>query len=222
MAACEATIADPEREKSIAGLRERLRAAEAAVERLVNECARLKRENRQGEEECRLYEEQLRELEATLYSGKITAPKELAQLERRIADYRKAKADREEKILDHLYQLEAKEAKLVLAQKKKAKLEKELAAALAAEAKRVNSLADQCARFQKELSSLEEALPDNLKEYYRRSAGSLQGIVVSPVENGLCGFCHMILPSAVLEKVKRGGAELTVCENCGRGLFYQQ
>ncbi|HEY8391941.1 MAG TPA: C4-type zinc ribbon domain-containing protein [Capillibacterium sp.] len=222
LAACEASRAEPEREKTIGNLRERLRAAEAATERLAKERARLERENREAEEECRLYQENLRELEAMLYSGKITAPKELAQLERRIADYRKAKADREEEILDRLYQLEAKAAELVSAQKKAAKLQRELEAAHGAEAKRVTSLEDQCAQLQKELSVLEEALPEDLKEYYRRSAAVLRGIVVSPVENGLCGFCHMILPPAVLAKVKKGGAELTVCENCGRGLFYQQ
>lgn len=220
LAACEGAIADPEREKTIAGLRDRVREAETAAESLEQECARLKRENRQLEEECRLFEAQLGELETTLYSGRISAPKELAQLQRRIAEYQKAKADREEKILDHLYQLEAKEAELALAQKKKTKLQRQLEAAIEAETKRVNSLQEQRAELEKELSSLEQALPENLKEFYRRSANALKGIVVSPVENGLCSFCHMILPPAVLEKVKRGSAELTVCENCGRGLFY--
>jgi len=220
LAACEETIADPEGEKTISSLQDRVRAARTTAERLEKECVRLKRYNRQLEEECRIYEEQLRELETTLYSGRISAPKELAQLQRRIAEYQKAKADREEKILDQLYQLEAREEELALAQKNEAKLQRQLEVAIETETKRVNSLRDRRAQLQKELSGLEQALPDSLKEYYRRSANALKGIVVSPVENGLCSFCHMILPPAVLEKVKRGSAELTVCENCGRGLFY--
>ncbi|HHT48727.1 MAG TPA: hypothetical protein GXZ98_05475 [Firmicutes bacterium] len=222
LAACEGAIADPKRERALTDLKDRVQAGLAAVKGLEQACLRLKRNNRQLEEECRVYEEQIRELETTLYSGKISVPKELAQLQRRIAEYQKAKADREEQIIDQLYQLESKEGDLAQAQEEGIKLQRQLEGALATETQRVESLRGRLQQIKAEISDLEQALSGELKEYYRRSAKALKGIVVAPVENGLCGFCHVILPPAVLEKVKRGGTGITVCENCGRGLFFQK
>ena len=210
------------RQKILADLEERVRAAQRATEQLQTECARLQRENRRLEQECQDYEAQLRDLEITLYSGKISAPKELEQLQRRIAAYQTAKAGREEKLLNQLYLLETKEQELAKAEKQAAARQTKLTAAAAEVVRRVDSLQQRCAQLEKEVAELERALPESLKGFYQRSTEALQGIVVVPIKDETCGFCHVIIPPAVLEKVKKGGSGVILCENCGRGLFEQK
>ncbi|NLM37273.1 MAG: hypothetical protein GX202_04010 [Firmicutes bacterium] len=219
LAACADELAGWEGKRVLADLEKQVQTVQEAVAAIRTECARLKTENRQLEGECRDYEVQLRDLEATLYSGKIAAPKELEQLQRRIAEYQTAKAAREEKLLDQLYMLETKERELAEAQEQAGALQSKLAAAAEEVARRVNSLRKNCAELQKEVEDLERALPESLLGFYQRSAKALKGIVVVPIKGKTCGFCHMILPPAVLEQVKKGGTGVTLCENCGRGLF---
>ena len=222
LTACEGELAAGEGQKVLADLENQVQLARQAAERIQTECTCLKTENRRLEGECQDYEVQLRDLETTLYSGKISAPKELEQLQRRIAEYQTAKAEREEKLLNQLYLLETKEQELAQAQKQAAALQVKLTAATEAEAQRVNSLQKRCAELKKEVADLDRVLPENLKEFYQRSAKGLKGVVVAPIKEKTCGFCHMIIPPAVLERVKKGGSGVILCENCGRGLFEQK
>lgn len=220
--ACEDELAVWKGERVLADLKSQVQTARQAAERIQTECKRLNMENRRLEGECQDYEAQLRDLETTLYSGKITVPKELEQLQRRIGEYQTAKAEREEKILNQLYLLETKEQELAQAQKQAAALQNKLTAAAEEVAQRVASLAERCVELQEEVEALERELPEDLKGFYQRSAKALKGVVVVPIKDKTCGFCHMIIPPAVLEKVKKGGSGVMLCENCGRGLFEQK
>lgn len=222
LATCEEELTDPDRQKAISVLKGQVQEALNEVERLRKECGRLKMANHRLEDECRDYEVQLRQLDTNLYGGNISAPKELEQLQRRIAEYQKAKADREEAVLSQLYLLEAKEKELVLAQKKGDELQGQLVGAVDEEAKRVAVLQSRCARLTKEVSGLKAALPKELLEYYQRSAKALRGIAIIPIKENTCGYCHMIISTAVLAKIKKGNSGIIVCENCGRGLFEQK
>ncbi|NLC52507.1 MAG: hypothetical protein GX770_00880 [Firmicutes bacterium] len=222
LTACEGELAAWQGQKVLADLKNQVQTAHQAAERLKAECNRLKKENRRLEGECRDYEAQLHDLETTLYSGKISAPKELEQLQRRIAEYQTAKTEREEKILNQLYLLETKEQELTAAQKQVEALEAKLTAATGDVTQRVHALQERCTELQKEVEDLDRALPENLKGFYQRSVKVLKGVVVVPIKEKTCGFCHMIIPPAVLEKVKKGGSGVMLCENCGRGLFEQK
>ena len=222
LTACEGELAAWQGQKVLADLKNQVQTAQQAAERLKAECNRLKKENRRLEGECRDYEAQLHDLETTLYSGKISAPKELEQLQRRIAEYQTAKTEREEKILNQLYLLETKEQELTAAQKQVEALEAKLTAATGDVTQRVHALQERCTELQKEVEDLDRALPENLKGFYQRSVKVFKGVVVVPIKEKTCGFCHMIIPPAVLEKVKKGGSGVMLCENCGRGLFEQK
>src|SRR5690606_4454728 len=123
-----------------------------------------------------------------------------------IAEYQTAKTEREEKILNQLYLLETKEQELTAAQKQVEALEAKLTAATGDVTQRVHALQERCTELQKEVEDLDRALPENLKGFYQRSVKVLKGVVVVPIKEKTCGFCHMIIPPAVLEKVKKGGS----------------
>jgi predicted nucleic acid-binding Zn-ribbon protein len=222
LVAYEDELSEPGRQKVIDALKGRVQGFQAGVEQIHKECIQLRTANRRLEDECQDYEAQLRQLETNLYSGNISAPKELEQLQRRIAEYQKAKAEREEAVLSQLYLLEAKEKELELAKKNEGELREQLTVAIDEEAKRIATLQKHCARLTKEVGELEAVLPKEYKEYYERSTKALRGITIIPIKDDTCGYCHMIISTAVLAKIKKGSSGIVVCENCGRGLFEQR
>lgn len=203
----------------IDALSARLTAEMKKAELLQGEINRLKTENRRLEAECRDYDYQLAQIEKNLYSGKISSPKELEQLQKRNSEYKNAREVREEKLINQLYLLEEQEKKVQHLEEQVEELKERMKAVEDKEAARINSLRKQIGEVKEEATSLKTVLPDGLKSFYQRSVKTLKGIVLAPVKDSTCGSCHMILSQAVIEKVKTGGGAIMHCENCGRGLF---
>ena len=90
------------------------------------------------------------ESEKDLYGGKITAPKELTQLEKKIAEYRQAEERVEEAILQAMYDLEELEKKLAGLEKKEAGLNEELVQRRAELEEKQGALQDELAALEKE------------------------------------------------------------------------
>ena len=71
--------------------------------------------------------------------------------------------------------------------------------------------------FQKtkdKIESLRAPLPSSILGHYDRckARGKLS---IAPVRNGVCGACHLSVPSGRLADLFRKPAELNVCDNCG-------
>lgn len=69
-----------------------------------------------------------------------------------------------------------------------------------------------------ELEAMRERLPTAILKHYdeRRSRGKP---AVAPVNGGICGGCHISLPSGRLAELRRADGTLHVCDNCGVIIF---
>jgi predicted nucleic acid-binding Zn-ribbon protein len=45
------------------------------------------------------------------------------------------------------------------------------------------------------------------------------GIAIAPVQNGVCGACHVQVPTGVISAVRGSGTNLVLCPSCGRYLY---
>ena len=173
------------------------------------------------EDECHEFEYQVSQTEENLYSGRISSPKELSQLQKKSAEYKNSKESREEKIINLLYLVEEDENKLVVYRKQMKKLKQDLESFKRKEKTRIAELRSKADEIQNKVNELDESLPEGLKEFFKRSVKVMKGIVVAPVKEGTCGSCHIILSQALLETIKKGDTgSIPICENCGRGLFF--
>lgn len=84
---------------------------------------------------------------------------------------------------------------------------------------RENTLKKELAEVEALRHSAAEAVEDTALKRYRRLFGSKGGHVVVGIQHGVCGGCHMRLPTQVIVQV-RGDQELVTCPNCARILFY--
>jgi uncharacterized protein len=66
---------------------------------------------------------------------------------------------------------------------------------------------------------LSTTIDDNFRSRYDRLLKNKGDNVIVGVQHGVCGGCHMKLPTQVIVQA-RTGQELTTCTNCGRILYY--
>ncbi len=158
-------------------------------------------------------------LEEKLYSGRITNPKELANLQHEV-DGLKAKRNRaEDKLLEMMEQVSEGEARVVAMGGELKILEAEWQSGqqqLAAEAERHKAvIADFKQRRQLQLDSIDSSAVSVYDEVKRQ-----KGRVVVKVERGICRGCGISLSTAQLQQAR--GDRLVQCGNCGRILFLVQ
>jgi predicted nucleic acid-binding Zn-ribbon protein len=69
-------------------------------------------------------------------------------------------------------------------------------------------------QMQSKIAALRAPLPTSILSHYDRckSRGKLS---IAPVRHGVCGACHLALPSGRLADLFRRPTELNVCDNCG-------
>ena len=156
------------------------------------------------------------EAEKDLYGGKITSPKELTQLEKKIAEYRQAEERIEEEILQAMYDVEEKEKELACLQKEAAGLKKELVKRQAELEGKRSALQKEVAALEKEGAQLAALLSPEWKARFDRLCDRMNGVVLATVKDKTSGYCHVLDSAGILEKARRGGAAPPTCENCGR------
>lgn len=153
--------------------------------------------------------------ESRLYSGRVTNPKELANLEEELASLKRWREKREEDLLEAMLATEEAEASLSDAQAILAQVSETWGA-------EQGDLADEQTTLQarlEELGDRRQSLiavvgPEDVVTYERlrqRKAGR----AVAAVKDGVCEGCRMNPPSSQVQHA-RSGSDLVFCNNCGR------
>ncbi len=153
--------------------------------------------------------------ERRLYSGRVTNPKELANLQEEVASLKRWREKKEEDLLEAMVATEEAEAGLSDAQAILAQVSETWRTSQ-------SDLADEQARLQTRLEELAEQRaslvaaigPEDVATYERlrqRKAGR----AVAAVKDGICQGCRMSPPTSQVHHA-RSGKELVFCNNCGR------
>jgi predicted nucleic acid-binding Zn-ribbon protein len=74
--------------------------------------------------------------------------------------------------------------------------------------------------FEAAAATIEESLPTNKLQVFRRIASVRGGVALSRAEKGSCGACNITLRPAVFQQVKSNKKVIT-CDSCGRILYYK-
>ena len=157
-------------------------------------------------------------LDAQLYGGEITNPRDLEALEQEATHAREVLEQQNTELLELSVQAEE-------SQNKRDTLETELSDLRAAWQVRQAELQDQvkrCTTEEETVSTQRKDLvatldPSEVQRYegLRRAKG---GVAVAKVERGLCQACRMSLPTQQQQRV-RIGRQTVLCSSCGRMLI---
>ncbi|MGI8808366.1 MAG: zinc ribbon domain-containing protein [Acidimicrobiales bacterium] len=192
----------------------RVEATLAEVGAGAAEAARLQR---RVEGELALLESKVSELDAKLYSGAVTVPRELQAMQTEGEAMRQRRAALEDEVLEAMGARETLDEQVSELESRRADLDREgerLRAAVAeGQADVDRQLADELAA--REASAA--AIPADVAELYERLRARLGGVVAAPLVNARCGGCHLALPATELDRLRKEPAETLVrCEQCER------
>ncbi len=193
-----------------------LRQARQALRQAADRLQRCGVRQRDLELEVRGLKDEIAASERTLYGGAIRNPKELSDLQAKVASLQRFHARKEEDLLEAMIAAEEAEAAHAQAQARLTEVEAAWAADqgdLRAEAGRLESRLAEIAR---QRESLLPNIPAGDLETYR-ALRRKKGQAVAVMRGDSCTACGMEMPPGPLARGREAG--LIVCDNCGRLLL---
>jgi uncharacterized protein len=159
--------------------------------------------------------QKIAEVDGRMYSGKVTNPKELQDLQNEVTSLRHRRESLEEKQFEALLTAESAEVRSADVQQRLDRAE-----TLAAEAhgnlrEEREELQTGLARLQINHDAAAAPIPAADLEIYTRLRLSKKGRAVSQLDEGACTACG-VAPSSSRIQDARQGNEIILCGNCGR------
>ena len=196
------------------GLRQACQAQATAQE----ECKRWTTRTRDLELEIESLSNKIATNEKRLYSGSVTNPKELEDLQEKIASLKRQHGAVEDNLLEAMVYSEEAEATLEKRHTALTDTETRWRADQATFREELNELETRLAVAQDERDQLRQIIVSDdlaLYDYTRSRHGA---IAVTTLRDGVCGFCAVAPSSTKLKRIQ-SGQELLQCGNCGRILL---
>lgn len=192
-----------------------LAADEAKLAELEEKLRQKQSHQRKLELDLEGVEAEKREKSNRAYGGTVSDPKELAALDRKIAELERNVHRHEDMILELLDEIEQLEHQ-VQAQREKTEAQRAKHAAI------VDNYRQTTARAREEIEELRarreqlvSELPPKLLTTYESIRDHEGGVAVSALIGGTCSECKVAIPRVRLPMVQRG-TEIVKCENCRR------
>jgi hypothetical protein len=204
-AAARASMSEP---GSLSDARDSLQKTETQLEKA-------RKVYRDRDYEVRDGQARINDLEARLYGGQITAPKELANLQREVESLKALQATREERSLESLSLVEQAQAAQAESLAAVNAIEAEWAAAQTTGNAELAALEQNIAARQARRQAQAAGIDPPSLAAYERLRPIKGGRAVARVTGDRCDGCRLILPSGAAARV-RSSFELVYCVNCGR------
>jgi predicted nucleic acid-binding Zn-ribbon protein len=191
-----------------------LEASLAGVEARAAEAGR---QQRHLEGELSLVESKVSELDAKLYSGAVTVPRELEAMQHEGAVLRERRAALEDEVLEAMGTRETLDAEVADLRRRRDELDARGAGLRVAVAEAQTEVDRELTA---ELAARQEAaaaIPPDVSALYEQLRARLGGVAAAPLVNGRCGGCHLALPATEIDRLRKEPPETLVrCEQCER------
>jgi predicted nucleic acid-binding Zn-ribbon protein len=178
----------------------------------------VRREQKRLEDESATMAAKVEKVNGQLYGGTVTAHKELETLQEEIAILQHRVNDLDDLVLEQMEAAEPIDAELASLEQQRTAATARLEDAERAVTVMTAEVEAELVAVQGERSAAAATLPAELMSTYevaRKSYGGLGAAHLAP--GGRCEGCHLTLPRAEYEELKRAPADaILVCPECGR------
>lgn len=194
-----------------------LAGVEAQWSEMGAQAAEAGRSQRKLEAELSLVEAKLAELDAKLYSGSITAARELQAMQAESQALRARRSTLEDNVLESMAAREAVDVEVTALGRRREELDAEGLRLRVAVAEAEAGLDRDLAAELKARADAAVEVPADLAALYEQLRAHLGGIAAAPLVNGRCGGCHLALPATEVDRLRKLPADTLVrCEQCER------
>lgn len=206
----------PERTE-LATLERELAALDAEIAGVRAERDALAREEKRVEDEAASVAAKAEAEDKRLYSGTVTAAKELQALQDEIAALQRRQRALEDEALELMVQIEPLDERLAGLDAKRAELHGRAEAVRTRIAELEGEIGAEIAQVEAERAEVAQTVPGPLLAEYESLRKRLGGIAVAKLEGGACRGCHLQLSAVELDRIKKlPRDEIVHCEECGR------
>jgi predicted nucleic acid-binding Zn-ribbon protein len=207
----------PER-AALAAHQSALAAVEAEAASLQEQRHELARAQQALEDEIALIAEKVDGVTAAMYGGSSTNAKELQSLQQELDSLGRRRSSLEDQVLARMVDAEPLDAELGSLAERRDALDAEATAATAALAEAEAAIDSELATVEGERAELAKEVDGALLERYERLRARLAGVGVARFTGRTCGGCHLTLPAAEAEQVRREARDdgVATCPECDR------
>lgn len=206
----------PER-AHLPALEDRMAALDARLADVKGRRAEVAGRQSRLEEEVRSLDRRITEIERRLYSGTVTAPRDLQAMATEADSLKARRSAVEDEVLMAMEEGEPLADEVAALESERAALEAEVGRARDA---LVNAEADvdaQIAAEEVERSGAVRGVPAELLGTYEGLRAKLGGVGAARLVGSSCSGCHLTLPAAEVARIKREPPDaLVLCDQCGR------
>ena len=153
--------------------------------------------------------------EKKLFGGGVKNPKELSSIEHEVASLRKRKSALEDRLLDAMETLEARQAAFAAAQEHLATVEAIWQQRQAGLLEDKDQIETQLRALKIKRDRMAGEVPWADLTTYDRIRRAKRGVAVAAVLQDICQSCRVTVPNSVLRQVKVG-QEFALCPSCNR------
>lgn len=155
--------------------------------------------------------------QALLDGGSITTPKQLEDLTHEVASLVRRQSILEDEELELMERLEDAKASLATHQAERARIDFEMADALAALSGIERELDDEQANAAKHREQVAQGVPVDLLRAYEKSRADNGGIGAALLQHGRCGGCRLSINPQEMARIRAARSdEVLRCEECRR------
>ncbi len=160
----------------------------------------------------------IKSTEDRLMSGSVRDPKELNNLQENLESLRRHRSLVDDQAVEALMHADELTGELAERQQVLIRLEGEWNNGQSDLKQEETKLKQHYILLKRKRESLAASISPSLLERYETMRKRKGGIAVAPVQNGVCGACHVQIPTGVVNSLGSSTVTLAVCPSCGRYL----
>jgi predicted nucleic acid-binding Zn-ribbon protein len=201
----------------LAAVEKSLAEAESAVADASARLAAVAREQRRLEDELAATEARITDVERRMYSGVVSAPRELQAMQADAESLRRRRSALEDEVLERMAEREPLDADVVALEAERARLEGEGSRLHGVVAEAQAGIDAELAGEEVRRAEAAAGLPPDLTTLYERLRARHGGVGAAPLVGARCGGCHLTLPATEVDRIRREPPDaLVTCDQCGR------
>ncbi|MEX1007070.1 MAG: C4-type zinc ribbon domain-containing protein [Acidimicrobiia bacterium] len=176
----------------------------------------LAREEKRLDDEASSLREKAGEVEAKMYSGSVSSPRELQAMHADVEQLRRHERTLESRELELMELLEPLDAQLERLRTQRTTLAAELNVVRATLESAESAIDQEMAGEQKARDALAGQLEPSLISEYERRRARAQGVGVARLVGNTCQGCHLSIPATEVDGMRRAPeGTISYCDNCG-------
>jgi len=156
--------------------------------------------------------------EQRLYSGRVTNPKELNDLQQKVVALKRHRQSLEDNLLEAMVNADEAQEQVEQCQAELKQIEQEWQLSQAALRQELDDLKTRIVENEKQHQELRQSIPTPDLAAYDNVRARKGNLVVAMFKDGVCGFCA-VSPSSQHLKHLKAAKSIMFCANCGRILF---